>query len=153
MVKAACIGIGEEPRIIEFDDDLETLQNLVGGLIEPFNAPFGDEPLLWVNDSGMFESEPNRAVFATREMEEMGYLSPFDLSPVREGQLYTVLFGPIVAVSYELDDEGERRARDITDGEYKAVCSALGNAASGREALLSLTLVGIPKRNQDPPRS
>ena len=81
------IGIirpGEELRTAEIESDdegsyLSALQALVGGRIEFFDVMFGDEPALIVNDDGIFEGlTPNRAIWATKEMEEVGYLSQLD---------------------------------------------------------------------------
>ena len=43
---------------------------------------------LYVNEEGLFTCPPNRAVYATKGMEEAGYLSMMDYSsPVKEGEL------------------------------------------------------------------
>lgn len=131
MVRALYIPEGGYPSVIETKGDLESLQDLVGGCIEAFGVLFGDEPLLWVNDEGMFRCMPNRTVLASRAMEEAGYLSQIDGSSVRQGNVYTVLFGPIVAMSYERDSDGEDVPRDITDEEVAAVIASLGGPDSG----------------------
>lgn len=141
------IGIiepGEELRTAEIEPDdegsyLSALQALVGGRIEFFDVMFGDEPALIVNDDGIFEGlPPNRAIWATRSMEEAGYLSQLDYSsPVREGDFYAILFGTILAVSY--DEDGA--ARDITDAELGRVRAAIGeerHVTSGIEAAMAI---------------
>lgn len=61
---------------------------------------------------------PNRAVYATRGMEREGYLSQMDYAtPVREGDLYGLLFGDIVALGY---DAMEGTSRSLTDEEVAA---------------------------------
>ena len=128
-LKVAFIGVGEEPRIVEVEADgdgshLHGLQALVGGFIEPFTPLYGDEPCLYVNEDGIGEDlAPNRAIYASRRMQEEGYLSQLDYGHVvEEGQFYAVLFGPIVAVSY--DEDGA--PRDIT----QVLSSKLNTASS-----------------------
>lgn len=98
---------------------LEELQRLVGGMIEPVDVMYGDEPLLWVNENGIFEGlMPNRAIYANQRMEDRGYLSMMDMqTPVKKDDLYTILFGPIVACAYNVNEEGERVERDLTAEE------------------------------------
>lgn len=131
MVRALYIPEGGYPSIVETEGDLKSLQGLVGGCIEAFGPLFGDKPLLWVNDEGMFSCMPNRTVLASRAMEEAGYLSQIDGSEVKEGNVYAILFGPIVAMSYERDSDGEDVPRDITDEEVAAVIASLGGPDSG----------------------
>lgn len=141
MVKALYLPVDENERVIETEAGLKGLQALVGGYIEAFSPLFGDTPLLWVNDSGMLEGFPNRAAYATREMEEAGYLSQIDGSEVREEDLYAILYGPIVAVSYEVDPvTEEKRARDITEEEISLVKEYLGGPGSGLAEALVLYL-------------
>lgn len=48
----------------------------------------GEGTSLYVNEEGLFTCPPNRAVYATKGMEEAGYLSMMDYSsPVKEGEL------------------------------------------------------------------
>lgn len=63
---------------IEVDEEgstLHDLQRFVGGNIEPFDVIFGYGISLYVNEEGLFTCPPNRAVYATKGMEEAGYLS------------------------------------------------------------------------------
>ena len=152
-VKVAYLGVGEEPRIVECDGSLESLQGLVGGLIEPFDVLFGTTPSIYVNEEGLLQGlKPNRAVYATAKMVEEGYLSQADFSRVAmEGELYQVLHGPVVAVSYEEDPEtGDVRPRDITEAEFEALCAEIGDAGSGAEARALLAMCrlfgGWPRR-------
>ena len=135
MVRALYIPEGGFPSIVDTEGDLKSLQGLVGGCIEAFGALFGDKPLLWVNDEGMYSCMPNRTVLASRAMEEAGYLSQIDGSEVRQGNVYTFLFGPIVAMSYERDSAGEDVPRDITDEEVARALASLGGPDSGLREL------------------
>ena len=113
-----------------------------GGFVEPFNALYGASITLYVNDNGIAEGQqPNRAVYANERMQEMRYLSmmaPASFKAVRKGDLYTVLFGPIVAVGYDPDTGADR---DLEPEELEAVMRDFGDGApmgpgSGLEALL-----------------
>ena len=77
-MKIGYIGVGEEPRRIDIHPDqngsyLKEMQKLVGGLIEYFEPLYGTRPSLVVNENGIAECAPNRAIFATKEMEEKGF--------------------------------------------------------------------------------
>lgn len=77
-------------EVDETGSTLHDLQRLVGGNIEPFDVIFGEGISLYVNEEGLFTCPPNRAVYATKGMEEAGYLSMMDYSsPVKEGELYS----------------------------------------------------------------
>ena len=113
-----------------------------GGFVEPFNALYGASITLYVNDNGIAEGQqPNRAVYANERMQEMRYLSmmaPASFKAVRKGDLYTVLFGPIVAVGYDPDTGADR---DLEPEELETVMRDFGDGApmgpgSGLEALL-----------------
>ena len=113
-----------------------------GGFVEPFNALYGASITLYVNDNGIAEGQqPNRAVYANERMQEMRYLSmmaPASFKAVRKGDLYTVLFGPIVAVGYNPDTGADR---DLEPEELETVMRDFGDGApmgpgSGLEALL-----------------
>lgn len=86
-------------EVDETGSTLHDLQRLVGGNIEPFDVIFGEGISLYVNEEGLFTCPPNRAVYATKGMEEAGYLSMMDYSsPVKEGELYSILCGGIEEV-------------------------------------------------------
>lgn len=73
-------------EVDETGSTLHDLQRLVGGNIEPFDVIFGEGISLYVNEEGLFTCPPNRAVYATKGIEEAGYLSMMDYSsPVKEG--------------------------------------------------------------------
>ena len=149
-LKVAFIGVGEEPRIVEVEADgdgshLHGLQALVGGFIEPFTPLYGDEPCLYVNEDGIGEDlAPNRAIYASRRMQEEGYLSQLDYGHVvEEGQFYAVLFGPIVAVSY--DEDGA--PRDITQAEFDRLRADLGGEGAQDRAIAACLAI---RRGREP---
>lgn len=130
-MKAAAIRVGRQPEIIEIDGSLKSMQAVVGGFIEPFNVLFGEEPCLFVNEEGLFGCEPNRAVYATKEMQEQGYYSQITGLPVAEGELNSILFGDILAVSSSVDEYGEYIERDITDEEFMKLREVFKDETSG----------------------
>lgn len=94
-------------------------------------------PSIYVNEEGLLQGlEPNRAVFASDGMVEQGFASQVDCTRVvRKGELYQILHGPIVAVSYEEDPEtGDIAPRDITEEEFEALCVEFGSPGSGIDA-------------------
>ena len=102
-------------EVDETGSTLHDLQRLVGGNIEPFDVIFGEGISLYVNEEGLFTCPPNRAVYATKGMEEAGYLSMMDYSsPVKEGELYSILCGDLVAVGFDFET-GENR--DLSSDE------------------------------------
>lgn len=123
-MKGVLIPTGGAPRPIDIQKDsdgsaLSSLQQLVGGNIEAFPVIFGDDICVYVNEEGLYNCPPNRAVYATWGMEEAGYLSQLDYDhAVKEGELYTVLFGDLVAVGYD-PETGEDR--DLTNSEVQTV--------------------------------
>ena len=105
-------------EVDETGSTLHDLQRLVGGNIEPFDVIFGEGISLYVNEEGLFTCPPNRAVYATKGMEEAGYLSMMDYSsPVKEGELYSILCGDLVAVGFDFET-GENR--DLSADEMSA---------------------------------
>ncbi|RGV14454.1 DUF3846 domain-containing protein [Bifidobacterium adolescentis] len=114
-----------EPRRVALETDGrglmgDALSRLVGGCFDtlPIVIPGVD---LWVNDDGTSEFGPNRAIYATRAMEERGYLSQIDYRHVpAEGELYTILHGPIVALGFDPDSGAsvsltEEQAETVTE--------------------------------------
>lgn len=123
-MRGVLIPTDQEPVAIDIQRDsggsaLHSLQELVGGSIDAFPVIFGDNICLYVNDEGLFTCPPNRAVYATKAMEEAGYISQLDYShAVREGELYTILCGDLVAVGF---DPKTGEDRDLTDAEVSLV--------------------------------
>lgn len=123
-MKGMLIPVDGEPKEIDIEQDdegstLASLQRLVGGNIEPFDVIFGDGISVYVNEGGLFTCPPNRAIYATEHMEDTGYLSLMDFStPVKQGELHSILFGDLVAVGFDMDT-GDNR--DLTPDEIDRV--------------------------------
>ena len=130
-----------EPRRVALETDGrglmgDALSRLVGGCFDtlPIVIPGG----------------PNRAIYATRAMEERGYLSQIDYRHVpAEGELYTILHGQIVALGFDPNSGAsvsltEEQAETVT--EYFTETSPAG---SGLLENLRLRL-GLPSFAADP---
>ena len=91
--------------------------------------------------------DANRAIYADKAMEDAGILSQLDFAtPVREGDLFTIVFGDMVFCGFD-PETGE--SRDITPEECERVRERFGGAesiASGANELLSLALAGRLRR-------
>ena len=113
-------------------EGLDDLQKLVGGLIDVVDLPlFGENRRisLYVNDEGIYTCEVNRALVATEEMEEAGYVSMLDgRRPVHTGGYYSILWGPIVALSY---DPLTGDSVSLTDEDKKAVVDYFSTRRTG----------------------
>lgn len=88
---------------------------------------------------GLFTCPPNRAVYATKGMEEAGYLSMMDYSsPVKEGELYSILCGDLVAVGFDFET-GENR--DLSADEMSRVAdyfTEVSKPGSGIEEVIAI---------------
>lgn len=126
-------------EVDEAGSTLHDLQRLVGGNIEPFDVIFGEGISLYVNEEGLFTCPPNRAVYATKGMEEAGYLSMMDYSsPVKEGELYSILCGDLVAVGFDFET-GENR--DLSADEMSRVAdyfTEVSKPGSGIEEVIAI---------------
>lgn len=126
-------------EVDEAGSTLHDLQRLVGGNIEPFDVIFGEGISLYVNEEGLFTCPPNRAVYATKGMEEAGYLSMMDYSsPVKEGELYSILCGDLVAVGFDFET-GENR--DLSADEMSRVTdyfTEVSKPGSGIEEVIAI---------------
>ena len=84
------IPVGSKPFEVWIDknNSLAELQDLVNGNVEVLRV-LGNGVDLWVNDEGLFNgSQPNRAIYATKHMEEVGYLDQLTFGhPVKEGEI------------------------------------------------------------------
>ena len=77
--------------------------------------PVGSKPFeVWIDKNKSLAelqdlvngSQPNRAIYATKHMEEVGYLDQLTFGhPVKEGELYSLICGDFVA--FGVDEEGE----------------------------------------------
>lgn len=126
-MKAMVIPVGEDPRVIEIEGDLKSMQKVVGGLIEPCSFVFDNDPAIYCNEEGLFCCQPNRAVYATRENAEAGYISQFTGQPLKEGELFEILFGDLLAVGFN-PETGENR--DLAPEEIVRVMERFGGAKS-----------------------
>ena len=128
-------------EVDETGSTLHDLQRLVGGNIEPFDVIFGEGISLYVNEEGLFTCPPNRAVYATKGMEEAGYLSMMDYSsPVKEGELYSILCGDLVAVGFDFET-GENR--DLSADEMSRVAdyfTEVSKPGSGIEEVIAIRM-------------
>ena len=126
-------------EVDETGSTLHDLQRLVGGNIESFDVIFGEGTSLYVNEEGLFTCPPNRAVYATKGMEEAGYLSMMDYSsPVKEGDLYSILCGDLVAVGFDFET-GENR--DLAADEMSRVAdyfTEVSKPGSGIEEVIAI---------------
>ena len=99
-------------EVDETGSTLHDLQRLVGGNIESF---------------------------ATKGMEEAGYLSMMDYSsPVKEGELYSILCGDLVAVGFDFET-GENR--DLSADEMSRVAdyfTEVSKPGSGIEEVIAI---------------
>lgn len=88
---------------------------------------------------------PNRAVYATKGMEEAGYLSMMVSmmdygSPVKEGELYSILCGDLVAVGFDFET-GENR--DLSADEMSRVAdyfTEVSKPGSGIEEVIAIRM-------------
>lgn len=115
-VTVCLIPVGGQANAVEIpaDDTLAGLQRLVHGYVDALNIR-NDGIVYWVNDEGLYTEAPNRAIYASKFMEDEGFVSQLDFNhPVKEGELYALLFGNIVATRE--DAEGnivDMTAQDI----------------------------------------
>lgn len=100
------IGVNQKPQAIELpqDDILASLQKLVEGNVEVLSVR-SDGIEFWINEEGLLNNmAPNMAIYADKGMEDRGFISQIDYnSTVKDGDLYTVLHGPIVAARCDID--------------------------------------------------
>lgn len=115
------IPVGSKPLEVWIDknNSLAELQDLVNGNVEVLRV-LGNGVDLWVNDEGLFNgSQPNRAIYATKHMEEVGYLDQLTFGhPVKEGELYSLICGEIASLPQETIDKLKETFADPSTG-YK----------------------------------
>ncbi|WP_124060511.1 DUF3846 domain-containing protein [Gordonibacter sp. Marseille-P4307] len=126
---------------------LRTLQECVGGMMEPAGYIFGNAPAVYVNEEELFGASldtANRAVYATHEMAEAGYLSQMDYSSVVEGgDLYSIVFGDMVCVGFD-HETGEDRG--ISDDEAARVIKRFGGSKSIQSGAVECLRLAFRKR-------
>lgn len=115
-ITVCLIPVGGQANAVEIpaDNTLAGLQSLVHGYVDVLNIR-NDGIVYWVNDEGLYTEAPNRAIYASKFMEDEGFVSQLNFNhPVKEGELYALLFGNIVATRE--DAEGnivDMTAQDI----------------------------------------
>lgn len=135
------IPVGSKPFEVWIDknNSLAELQDLVNGNVEVLRV-LGNGVALWVNDEGLFNgSQPNRAIYATKHMEEVGYLDQLTFGhPVKEGELYSLICGDFVA--FGVDEEGEIASlpQETIDKHEKSTMSLAEAATEARENSMAL---------------
>lgn len=153
-MKAMLIPTDGKPTLIDVKQDadgstLHDLQRLVGGNIEPFDVIFGAEVCVYVNEEGIYSCQPNRAVYATETMEDAGYISQMDYtSAVKEGELYTILFGDLVAVGF---DPMSGEDRDLSAAEMAEVEDYFTNISAPGSGLEEVIAIQRGTRRKDAP--
>ncbi len=151
-IQAMLYPVGAPACRIELERDdrgscLAALQRLVGGYIEVFHVAEG-MPDLIINDEGLFSQRPNRAIYATEDMERAGYLSQIDGKPVKAGDLYTILYGPIVAVS--CNEDGETVSVDPAEADRLVASGHIGDPRSG--LVEAMRIVKAAREGADDPK-
>ena len=148
--------VGEEPRsvAIYLDNSLEQMQMAVEGHVENVSVLRNEGIDLWVNGEGLFTEEPNRALFATPEMADAGYIGQFqsdgEMRSVKPGELYTVLFGNVMAIGF---DESNGEIASLTDEQVDHAIKLLGDKNSGRDAVDTVKVMRSLGEGQIPTRS
>lgn len=65
-IKALLCEVGCEPKVIEYEDTLENMQELVGGYIEAITLD-DDGATLWCNEEGKYNGMlPNRPLYDSK---------------------------------------------------------------------------------------
>ena len=134
-IRIVVIEPGRDPYLKEVEPEgheasyLSAFQSEVGGNVEAYNVLWGDEPLIYVNEEFLFNgSQPNRAIYANDHMEREGYLSQMDYtSVVKRGDLYGLICGTFIAVSYDVNTG---KPRDISIEEWLEVCATFAGIRS-----------------------
>lgn len=137
-IRIAVVEPGRDPYLKEVEPEdregreasyLGAFQREVGGNVEAYGVLWDDEPLIYVNEEFLFNgSKPNLAIYANDHMEKEGYLSQMDYkSVVKAGDLYGVLFGTFIAVSYDPETD---KPRDMPIEEWLKVCEAFAGVRS-----------------------
>lgn len=123
-MRGILIPTGGNPREIDIEPDgngsvLKSLQAAVKGNIDVFDVVFGNGISLYINDDGVSQEPPNRAIYANEHMVQAGYISQLNHSSiVEEDELYAILHGDIVALGF---DWRTGEDRDLTDAEAAQV--------------------------------
>ena len=139
-IQAVLVPVGFDPVAIEIGSG-QDIMNHVGGFFDQASGNLPPDALpfnlsMYVNDEGLYTSQPNRAFFATERMVQEGYLSPVDGKPVVDGLPTSVLYGNIVVTGFN-PATGEDVS--LSDGEMMDVMNYFQRESprgSGREFAL-----------------
>lgn len=139
-IQAVLVPVGFDPVAIEIGSG-QDIMNHVGGFFDQASGNLPPDALpfnlsMYVNDEGLYTSQPNRAFFATERMVQEGYLSPVDGKPVVDGLPTSVLYGNIVVTGFN-PATGEDVS--LSDGEMMDVMNYFQRESprgSGREVAL-----------------
>lgn len=142
-IRIAVIEPGRDPYLKEVEPEgpeasyLSAFQREVGGNVEAYGGLWDDEPLLYVNEESLSNgSQLNRAIYANDHMEKEGYLSQTDYtSVVKRGDLYGVIFGTFIAVSYDVNTG---KVRDMPIEEWLKVCETFAGVRSILSGMLEV---------------
>lgn len=120
--RAVLVPVGFDPVAIEIDG-AKDIMDQVGGIFDNASSSLPPDALplslsMYENDISKFTLQPNRAFFATEEMEREGYLSSFDGKPVIEGLPTSVVYGNVVITGFN-PTTGEDVS--LSDGEMMDV--------------------------------
>lgn len=140
-MKAVLIDTLREPEMIETDGSPNSLRQLIGDEVKPLGTYFGTRPLLWAGAKGAVSSPPNRVIFATDAVRERGYVPRDWAERTNDGDIVDLLFGPIVAIYYEMDESGALSPRDATEEDFDELCEALGDKRSGIVAAVAIAVM------------
>lgn len=146
------IPVGSKPFEVWIDknNSLAELQDLVNGNVDVLRV-LGNGVDLWVNDEGLFNgSQPNRAIYATKHMEEVGYLDQLTFGhPVKEGELYKLKetfadpstgYKEYIHIKYGIEPDRFQlqNEQDAGDKHEKSTKSLAEAATEARESSLVL---------------
>lgn len=155
-VRALLIPVNKAPReiVIDKDDDsLTQMQNCVEGLIERIDAY--DDNLgidIYVNEEGIYEHLlPNRAFFATENMEVAEYINPFSSSyqTIKEDELFFISLGNMLCIGHD-SKTGEIASLD--NQQIAFLNHEFEDPESGIVAQLTLKLFTEMGENEPPTR-
>lgn len=144
------IPVGSKPFEVWIDknNSLAELQDLVNGNVEVLRV-LGNGVDLWVNDEGLFNgSQPNRAIYATKHMEEVGYLDQLTFGhPVKIDKLKETFADPstgykeYIHIKYGIEPDQYQFQNEHAAGDKheKSTKSLAEVATEARESSLVLS--------------
>lgn len=140
------IPVGSKPFEVWIDknNSLAELQDLVNGNVDVLSV-LGNGVDLWVNEEGLINgSKPNRAIYATKHMEEVGYLDQLTFGhPVKEGELYSLITGykEYIHIKYGIEPDRYQLQNEHAAGDKheKPTKSLAEVATEARESSLVLS--------------